>query len=39
MVSMAQTALKEIERLQKDIVENNKIHERLTRDAYAGELL
>ena len=29
MVSKAQTILKEIERLQKDIVENNKIFESL----------
>ena len=30
MVSIAQTTLKEIERLQKDIVDNNKRHKRLT---------
>ena len=30
MVSIAQTSLKEIERLQTDIVESNKILERLT---------
>ena len=37
MVSIIQTTLKEIERLQKDIVENNERLERLTQhDAFAG---